>query len=588
MKRYPKSIFYQLTGVLSLLVMCICCGNDEPGTDPTPEETQITIQSIADLNKRTQVIDSHKDEKNNGLELDFRRAKELSSELATTSPYYPRVKKISEGAYILFYQDHQTGDKSIYYALSKDLLSWSASRPLFTAYPHGNDTRKFATVDAVVLHNGDIIAVCSFRDNKGYSTRPQDSGLMLRRSSDGGKTWSEEEIIYIGSNWEPYPLQLPSGEIQIYFTDNDPTQGIHNSGSSIIRSYDNGMTWTPEKGKLPIRVCHQYTYTNDDGVKIFSGQMSVARLLHDNKTIAVVCEARLTYEGVYRISTYYSTNNWAKSIGQNEEGPDDHQWNMWSGSGPYLSLFPSGESVMSYGAKVGNERSNRGIILFGGPTTRDFDNTRPFYPFGNYALGFWGCSEIDNPHTLIVAWPNIVTSNTKSSIWLGRTILNHRINAPFIMPTIDGDNADWNNNTDAFFLGSDSRSQATFRMAHDNDKLYLLVERMDEYLTNDDAFTIMLNNGSNTLKFKINFDQITNTLITDNSAIECKSFISGTFNDGGRDKGFIAELAIPVAQLSHSQRMFFNAVLHDKEVNDGFENLKENEAAKWLPVVLDK
>lgn len=587
MKRNNKNKFYQLTFFFSLL--CICCGNDESRDEPVIEDPQITIRSIADLNRRTPVIDSHKDEENNSLELDFRRTKELSSELATSSPYYPRVKKITDEAYILFYQDHQTGDKNIYYALSKDLLSWGTSRPLFSTYPHGNDMRKFATADAIILHNGDILAVCSFRDDKGYSTRPQDSGLMLRRSTDKGNTWNEEEIIYIGSNWEPYLLQLPSGEIQIYFTDNDPTEGIRNSGTSIIRSYDNGKTWIPEKGQLPVRVCRQYTYTNDDdGVKIYSGQMSVARLLHDNNTIAVVCEARLTYGGVYCISMYYSTDNWARSIGQNEEGPADHNWNIWTGAGPYLSLFPSGESVMSYGAKIGAERSNRMTLVLTGLSARDFDNKRPFYPFGNYALGFWGCTEIDDPHTLIVAWPNVVTSNTKATIWLGRAILNHRINAPLATPTIDGDNTDWNDNTDAFFLGSDSRSQAAFRMAHDNDHLYLLVERLDDYLTGDDAFSMMLNNGSKTLKFKINYDKSTNTLITDNSAIECKSFVSGAFNDGSGDKGYIAELAIPVSQLSHSQRLFFNAVLHDKDVNDGFENLKENEPTQWLPVTLDK
>ncbi|MDR1682506.1 MAG: hypothetical protein LBS25_03840 [Candidatus Symbiothrix sp.] len=583
-----KNKIMKFWAVFSLFPLCFCCGGYEPIPEPEKPQDKITIRSIADLNKRTSVIDSHKDEKNNGLELDFRRAKELSSELATASPYYPRLKKIAEDAYILFYQDHQTGDKNIFYALSKDLLSWSTSRPLFTAYPHGSDTRKFATVDALVLHNGDILAVCSFRDNKGYSTRPKDSGLMLRRSTDKGATWSEEEIIYIGSNWEPYPMQLPSGEIQIYFTDNDPTEGIHNSGSSIIRSYDNGKTWIPEKGQLPIRVCHQYTYTNQDGVKIFSGQMSVARLLHDNKTIAVVCEARLTYGGTYRISTYYSTDNWAKSIGQNEEGPADHNWNMWTGAGPYLSLFPSGESVMSYGAKIGAERSDRMTLLLGGPTARDFDHDRPFYPFVNYALGFWSCTEIDDPHTLIVAAPNLTTSNVKATIWLGRMLLNHRINAPLATPKIDGDNADWENNTDAFFLGSDSRSQAAFRLAHDDDNLYLLIERLDDYLTDDDAFSILLNNDSKTLKFKITYNNDSKTLVTDNPSIECKSFLSGKFNDGSRDKGYITELAIPVSLLSHGQRVFFNAILHDRDINDGFENLKETEPAKWLPVVLDK
>jgi hypothetical protein len=97
----------------------------------------------------------------------------------------------------------------------------------------------------------------------------------------------------------------------------------------------------------------------------------------------------------------------------------------------------------------------------------------------------------------------------------------------------------------------------------------------------------MLNNGTKTLKFKLNYDDASKTLATDNPAIECKSFLSGKFNDGARDKGCIAELAIPVSQLSLGQKVFFNAVLHDKDVNDGFNGLTENVPAKWLPITLD-
>lgn len=586
-----KSI--KLLTAFSLFLLCICCGNNELVLTPDPEsQSKITIHSIADLNMRASVIDSHKNDKNNVLEMDFRRKVELKSELSCVAPFYPRVKKLTNGQYILLYMDGAWGP-NIYYALSKDMLTWSNSRPLFTPYPHGNnDTRYFACADAAVLHNGDIVVACCFRDLNGYSSHPEYSGLMMRRSSNNGQTWTDEYQIYQGSCWEPYLLQLPSGELQVYFTDNDPTPSIRNSGSSILRSFNSGQTWTPALGELPIRVVHQYTYTNQDNIKIFTGQMISTRLLHDNKTIAVVCESRNDFNGTNMCISYCnSTDNWAKSIGQNEEGPANHQWNVMTGVGPYLALFPSGESVLSYSARIGGSLDGHIILRIGGVTANDFDKEVYNKPFPN-APTIWGSMELDDPHTLIVAAPNFLDGNDytkikKASLLLGKMTLNHRINAPTDTPTLDGDNADWKDNTDAFFLGSDSRSQATFRFAHDNDNLYLLIERLDDYLTDDDAFSIMLNNGSKTLKFKINYNKATNTLITDNPAIECKSFISGTFNDGTRDKGCIAELAIPVSQLSLGQKVFFNAVLHDKDVNDGFNGLTENVPAKWLPITLD-
>jgi hypothetical protein len=569
--------------------LCIICCSGSNGDDPddTSGENQPTITDITKLNTRATVIDSHKDDKNNLLELDFRRYVELqSSELACAYPVYPRIKKLANGQYILFYQDGQTGP-NIYYTLSQNLLTWSVSKSFFTKYPHGSDTRVFATADAVVLQNGDILAVCCFRDNQGYYTRPWDSGLMLRRSSDNGMTWTPEEIIYQGSCWEPYLLQLPNGEVQVYFTDNDPTEGIHNSGSSIIRSYDNGQIWTPPIGQLPIRVVHQYTYTNDNGVKIFSGQMVSARLLHDNQTIAIVCEARLNYAGSeYRISYCNSTDNWATSIGQNEEGPVNHQWNVFVGAAPYLSLFPSGESVLSYNANV-NTLDGRFILLMGGSTADDFDHDVMNIPFPN-APSFWGCTDLDDSHTLAVACPRVITSGTKGSILVGKMVLNHRINIPQKTIMVDGDNTDWTANTDAFFLGSDSHSQAVFRLAHDTNNTYLLIERLDEALTTDDAFTIMLNNGEKTLKFKVKYDASTKTLVADNNGVTCKAGLSGVFNDGQHDTGFVAELAIPTSLIdAKNSRLMFNAVLHDKNINDGFNGLTESAPAKWLPVVFD-
>ena len=41
----------------------------------------------------------------------------------------------------------------------------------------------------------------------------------MRRSTDNGVTWSEPVSVYQGVNWEPYLLELSSGEIHCYFTD---------------------------------------------------------------------------------------------------------------------------------------------------------------------------------------------------------------------------------------------------------------------------------------------------------------------------------------------------------------------------------
>ena len=103
-------------------------------------------------------------------------------------------------------------------------------------------------------------------------------------------------MIFEGTNWEPYLLQLPDGRIQCYFTDCLPA--TRNSGTSVITSTDNGRTWHGH-----MRVCRQYKY-DDKGVRIFTDQMPCFRLLNDGETLFGFLEARLEPEGPQGNSIY--------------------------------------------------------------------------------------------------------------------------------------------------------------------------------------------------------------------------------------------------------------------------------------------
>ena len=93
-----------------------------------------------------------------------------------------------------------------------------------------------------MLANGDILAFTAFRLKNGYRLNNLNNGIKMRRSKDNGRTWSAPEIIYRGTTWEPSAVQLSSGEIHVYFTSADPNKG--DSGTALLRSKDNGATWT--------------------------------------------------------------------------------------------------------------------------------------------------------------------------------------------------------------------------------------------------------------------------------------------------------------------------------------------------------
>ena len=94
------------------------------------------------------------------------------------------------------------------------------------------------------------------------------------------------------------------------------------------------------------RVAEQYTRTTEAGVKIFTDQMPSALQTRPRGRIALAMESHLA-DGDYMISLAYTARNWPGKLATDEPGPADRQDNLFLGAAPYLSRFPSGESVLA-------------------------------------------------------------------------------------------------------------------------------------------------------------------------------------------------------------------------------------------------
>ena len=128
---------------------------------------------------------------------------------------YPRLKKMADGRFILFYMPQSHGS-SIYYTISEDLLSWSDPVLLLESYKTEIKDKevqiRYVNMDAAVLPDGDLLGVCQFWCREHYRAQ-LGTGIVTVRSSDNGKTWTSPQVIYEGSNWEPYLLVLADGKI---------------------------------------------------------------------------------------------------------------------------------------------------------------------------------------------------------------------------------------------------------------------------------------------------------------------------------------------------------------------------------------
>lgn len=122
---------------------------------------------------------------------------------------------------------------------------------------------------AVELPNGDIL-----QPLYGY-------GARVARSTDGGRTFPaaaertvvEDDARY--SNGEPNIVRLPSGELVMQIRRHDNLMAVE-SESTLVRSFDDGVTWTtPEPIGLPTSSAH-LLLTDDGSLLVTYGDYSQA------------------------------------------------------------------------------------------------------------------------------------------------------------------------------------------------------------------------------------------------------------------------------------------------------------------------
>ena len=385
---------------------------------------------------------------------------------------YPRIKKVADGTYLMFYHGGEFGSR-VYLTRSNDLVEWSEPVMLYSPYAvtidGAEDIRRFVNMDAVVLADGEILAVCSYREEKNYA-KGIGGGLMLIRSKDNGKTWSQPRTIYEGTNWEPYLLELPDGRIQCYFTDATPQ--TRNSGTSVIVSEDKGATWSEK-----IRCCRLYKYLYDGdnteytGQKIFTDQMPCFRILNDGKTLLGFLEGRLETPASIKGSSYCKMSlvwnegfEW-KDLGEESAGPQKRLSSVVRGAAGYIEVFPSGEVVLSCGRS--SLFSMKIVDSEGGYNSTENWDSRWYTPFEE--KGYWGCMERTSPHTLAAAM------HGNSGMQIGLFWLNHRIDAAKSTVTCDGNPSEWDNE-DLLFLSTPDGAEVIIRASRDEQYLYLLSE----------------------------------------------------------------------------------------------------------------
>ena len=566
---------------------------DEPGDEP--EVKSLEIPSFEELNQGETEVNSHagSTSRSSLVRMASTYIEIPTKNLKVNYPGYPRVSVLKDGSYFLTYQaavsSNNGNGHSTYYAISKDFVNWEYKGLLwkqrFVINSLGKeDSHDFTNANHIVLSNGDLLAVSSYRSVGSYYKLDGwlDHGIIGKISKDNGQTWGEEFHLFKGPNWESHLIQLPNGDIHCYFAYPRPWISDANSGTALVVSKDGGKTWEPEQGEYPYFVMRSVYWAEAKNRNLASDQMPVGVLLNDSDQFAFAVEVveSWTSKQTHSISVVFSPEdgNW-------KHLPEDHTVEAdcqrlddldggKDGIGPYLVQFPSGETVLTY-TQNGNSKL---YYRMGDHEARNWQPVSAVSPFPKY--GGWASEAIGTPHTLIMA--NKYSQDGTRGVALVKLALNHDINATQRTPSMDAGNSDWANTDDALYLDASGVS-ANVRCSSDSDNVYFLVEVRDNTLSKRDKVTLIASpvtpgnvTGNGALRL---------TLVPDGrsavsrynsgkwssikSSLEMKVALGGTIDDNSdEDEGYILEIRVPKEELALSDGvMVFNPELYDAASN---------------------
>ena len=258
-----------------------------------------------------------------------------------------------------------------------------------------------------------------------YNLRPSifDSskhfGISTKKSYDEGLTWQDERLLYqAGSKfgdgcWEPAQIQLPGGEVQLFFSNEGIYTNSDEQNISLLRSFDNGLTWTSKPEIVSFRAGKR------DG-------MPVPVLLKNKSEIIFSIEDNGMGQFAPSIIKNSLANNWktiadASSPFRYAALAQPLATTIYAGA-PYLRQLQTGQTIMSYQSTEGrNSQWDLACmnVVIGDANGQNFTNKSiPFdVPVNKHGLWNSLCVLADNTIIALTS-TNAYSTNNNTEVWM--------------------------------------------------------------------------------------------------------------------------------------------------------------------------
>lgn len=321
---------------------------------------------------------------------------------------YARMKVLRNGSWLCVYE----ADGNIIVIKSKDAgVTWSP--PIVAA--RKTKEINMAVPELLETADGSILLM--------YNLRPTVTGqqyyfaIKTKKSYDGGLTWKHEKVLYEAGNefkdgcWEPAALQLPSGEIQLFFANEGIYTKSEEQNISMLKSFDNGVTWT----KMPQII--SFRSGSRDG-------MPVPLLLPDKKVLLAIEDNGNKNFKPYILQSL-SGETWGNTI---DAGSDQRNYalkkpihdSIYAGA-PYLCRLKNGEVLLSYQGTEGRRNKMEYAdmkVVIGDDEGQNFDSKSVPFKIPEKKFALWN-SLMVTPDDIIVALTSTnAYSDGQTEVWM--------------------------------------------------------------------------------------------------------------------------------------------------------------------------
>lgn len=407
---------------------------------------------------------------------------------------YARIIQLQDGK--LMAVAEAGGGISVAYSLNGG-TSWSSPELVVRSAPGV----PYAVPDAVQLNDGTILIGFNPRPSAPYSDDRR-FGIRAIRSTDEGKTWSNPIFIYDAQStfadgcWEPCFLELPSGEIQCYFANENNFQTSNEQEISMCRSFDGGLTWSQ-----PSRIC--YRAGTRDG-------MPVPILTENDEIVVIIEDNGQPGRNGFRATTVRTplAENWSTWVDATSQRREmifaDDAEKAFISAAPYLRKLGKDETIASWQGDRG-DRQGKGedhfdmFVAVGDADARNFRAVSQPFGLSLSQHGLWNSvSALDDGS--VFALSSIGDANHGNAINVMKGYAMKGFSANFGTPVIDasfsGEN--WTKKSaQQVFLGSTAtRNRATMDFLYDNENLYFYARVVDRAIYTDkvdnDGITLAL------------------------------------------------------------------------------------------------